>query len=385
MTPWWVRVCRPLRERELRRPQQIAAIDFPQADVLRDFVRQGHGVLITPNHSTHYDSTCLYSATERAGVLCHFLTAWQVFGMASRWQQWSYQRHGCFSIDRENTDVRAFKQAAEILQSSPYPLVIFPEGDIHHVSDRLMPFREGAAAIALSAAKKSPRPITALPCAIKFRYVDDPTPSLQHVVTRLEARLLMRPHPEWELAQRVLRVAEVALTIKEVEHAGQAGQGTLTERLGRLAETILTKTAQSLGVEPPAGMIPERVKELRKKAIQQIEQPETSSQDRQRRAADLDDLFLVVQLHSYPGNYLAEAPTPERLAETVDKLEEDVLGASLPTVHGRRRVEIRLGEPLPIERESGGRGQTRELTALLERRVQGLLDTLNGGPTTCSN
>jgi 1-acyl-sn-glycerol-3-phosphate acyltransferase len=128
MTPWWVRVCRPLRERELRGPQRITAINFPQADLLRDLVRQGHGVLITPNHSTHYDSTCLYSATERAGVLCHFLTAWQVFGMASRWQQWSYQRHGCFSIDRENTDVRAFKQAAEILQASPYPLVDLSRG-----------------------------------------------------------------------------------------------------------------------------------------------------------------------------------------------------------------------------------------------------------------
>jgi hypothetical protein len=248
-----------------------------------------------------------------------------------------------------------------------------------------MPFREGAAAIALSAAKKSPRPITALPCAIKFRYLEDPTPSLQRVITRLEERLLMRPHPEWELAPRVLRVAEVALTMKEVEHTGQAGQGTLTERLGRLADSILTKTAQSLGVESPAGEISERVKELRKKAIQQIELPETSTKDRQRRTADLDDLFLVVQLHSYPGNYLVEAPTPERIAETVDKLEEDVLGAALPTVHGRRRVEIRLGEALPIQRESGGRGQTRELTTLLECRVQGLLDALNGGPATCSN
>jgi 1-acyl-sn-glycerol-3-phosphate acyltransferase len=174
LTPWWVRCCRPFRDRELRVQQRIDRIDLVNPAALQDLQKSGSGILITPNHSTHYDSTCLYAATERIGVLCHFLTAWQVFGMSPRWQQWSYQRHGCFSIDRENTDVRAFKQATELLHQGPSPLVIFPEGDIHHVGDRLMPFRDGAAAIALLAAKKSPRPIHALPCAIKFRYLDDP-------------------------------------------------------------------------------------------------------------------------------------------------------------------------------------------------------------------
>ena len=61
----------------------------------------------------------------------------------------------------------------------------------------------------------------------------------------------------------------------------------------------------------------------------------------------MDDLFFVMQLYSYPGDYLADNPTIERLAETLDKFEEDVLGARHPfTVRGRRTVSIRFGKPL---------------------------------------
>ncbi len=382
LTPWWVRCCRPLRERELRVKQRVERIDLVQPERLLELQAAGSGVLITPNHSVHYDSTCLYSATERIGVLCHFLTAWQVFGMAPAWQQWSYQRHGCFSIDRENTDVRAFKQSTELLQAGPSPLVIFPEGDIHHVSDRLMPFRDGAAAIALLAAKKSPRPIHALPCGIKFRYLDDPQPSLLKVMDQLEDRLFLGRRPDRPLTERILRIADVTLTIKEIEHLGRPNTGTLRERLVTLCEAILAQIAASFGNANVDGTIPERVKEFRRKAIQGVEQNDVPTEERERRRRNLEDLFLVVQLYSYPGDYLLEHPSPERLAETIDKLEEDVLGASLPTVHGRRAVTIQFGKPLPIQRDPGSRNQTRELTVQLEQRVQELLTQLSGALRT---
>lgn len=378
LTPWWVRVCRPFRDRELRVQQRVERIELVNPEALLDLQKSGAGVLITPNHSTHYDSTCLYAATERVGVLCHFLTAWQVFGMSPHWQQWSYQRHGCFSIDRENTDVRAIKQATELLQEGSSPLVIFPEGDIHHVSDRLMPFRDGAAAMALMAAKKSPRPIHALPCGIRFRYLDDPMPSLLRVMDQLEDRVFLGRKPERPLTERVLRVAEVTLTIKEIEHLGQPGSGSLRQRLTQLAEGILQRMAASFTGAAPDGSIPERVKELRRKVIHVIEQPDVSPEERDRRRRDLDDLFLVVQIYSYPGDYLVQNPSIERLAETIDKLEEDVLNAALPTVHGRRQVTIQFGDPLLIQRDSANRNQTRELTTTLENRVQELLNQLGG-------
>jgi len=44
----------------------------------------------------------------------------------------------------------------------------------------------------------------------------------------------------------------------------------------------------------------------------------------------MDDLFFVIQLYSYPGDYVAERPVIERIAETLDKFEEDVLQATYP-------------------------------------------------------
>ena len=217
LTPWWVRLWNPARRRMLQRQQKMAQIDVQGLERLRQALSDGAGVLITPNHSFHYDSYVLFEAAHQLGRHFHFLTAWQVFAMSSRFERWSMQLHGCFSIDRENTDLQAFKQAVEILRTSRFPLVIFPEGDIYHTNDRLTPFRDGAAAIALAAARRAGRPIVCVPCALKYWYLDDPTVHMQRLLSRLEDRLLWRPRPDLPLADRIHRLAEGALMLKEIE------------------------------------------------------------------------------------------------------------------------------------------------------------------------
>ena len=93
--------------------------------------------------------------------------------------------------------------------------------------------------------------------------------------------------------------------------------------------------------------------------------------------ADLDTLFGIVQLYSYPGDYLAEEPSIERIAETLDKFEEDVLSAKYPAVRGERRAVMRFGEPI-LAREHGPRDAAAQLTRLLQERVQGLLNEMGG-------
>jgi hypothetical protein len=84
-----------------------------------------------------------------------------------------------------------------------------------------------------------------------------------------------------------------------------------------------------------------------------------------------------VQLFSYPGDYVSRNPSVERIAETLDKFEEDVLQAAQPSVRGRRNVCVRFGEPLPVERTPGRRDAAAALTDTLEERVQQLLDGIN--------
>ena len=74
-----------------------------------------------------------------------------------------------------------------------------------------------------------------------------------------------------------------------------------------------------------------------------------------------------------PGNYVSERPSIERIAETLDKFEEDVLGASTATC-GRRKVVVTFGDPIIVDRAGDKREATASLTKLLEQRVQMLLD-----------
>ncbi len=380
MSPWWVRLSRGYRQRQLEKKQRLIDIQVANIDVLREAVAAGQGVLITPNHSAHYDGPALYVAADRIDLPLYFLTAWQVFGMSSRLECWAMQRLGCFSIDREGTDRRAFKRAVEVLQQEPYPLVIFPEGDIYHTTDFVTPFREGAAAIALSAARRGPRPVTVIPCGIKFWYLDDPTPQLLTAMQQIEQRLYLRVDAAAPLPDRIHRLAEAALALKELDYLGKTREGRLRDRIGHLLAAVLAQLEQRHGVAGGDGTPPERVKMLRQCVIRKLNgddgAPALPDGDARRLQADMEDLFFAMQLFSYRGDYLAHDPTMERLAETIDKFEEDILGLDYPTVRGRRRVAIRFGDPIVVQ-ASGARQSVAALTQTMQDAVQQLIEQLN--------
>ncbi len=380
LSPLWVRLTRGYRRREIRRKQQIEAINLVDGQRLTDLIRDGHGVLICPNHSTHFDSNCLYLAADRLRTPLHFMTAWQVFAACSRFGQWALQRSGCFSVNREGNDRAAFKQAVEILQHQSYPLVIFPEGDIYHLSDIVMPFREGAAAIALAAARKSERPVTVVPTSIRFHYLEDPTPRLREQLAILEQRLYLHSDTSADLKQRILKLSAAVIALKEIDYLGYTREGERSERLAFLSNSVLSRLEDRYAMAH-SGSTPERVKNLRKRLINLIDdaspqdgKPLTETPQVVNALEDMEHLFFVTQLYSYRGDYLAGQPSIERVAETLDKLEEDLLLSTYPTVRGRRAVTIRFGDPIPVSSQRGGREQTTRLTQELQSAVQRLLN-----------
>lgn len=380
LTPWWFNLTGPSRRRALRK-QRFVRIEVQGLEHLKQAIASNHGVLLTPNHSFHWDSYCLIAATEELRLPFYIMTAWQVFAMSGWFERHSMQRCGCFSVDREGSDVQALKTAVDVLQNQKHPLLIFPEGDVYHMNDRITPFRDGAAAIAILAARKSTRPISILPVAIKRWYVNDPTPSLLMTLERLEKRLFWRPQNEVPIAERILHVARGLLALKELEHLRGAQSGSLSERVQGLSASLLSKSEQRYGRPTKNSMIPERVKEVRRAIIEAREASEaagsTTNELESQWTADMDNMFLVTQLVSYPGNYLEERPSVERMAETLDKMEEDALGAAYPTAHADREVLVRFDQPivLPIGKEK--RLAPADLTDQLEHRVQTMLDEMN--------
>ncbi len=375
---------RPFINRTLRRGQSIERVDVEGVDHVQRLLNAGVGVLITPNHSFHYDSYVLIEAGHRIGRPFHFLTAWQVFAMSKPIERWMLQRHGCFSINREVLDTRAIKTSIEVLTQRDSPLVVFAEGDIYHRTDCVADFREGAAGIALQAARREVRPIHVVPCAMKCFYTDDPTAELSQVLSRLEDAIHWQPNPSASLVERTLNLAEAMLMLKEQEYLGQPRSGPLPERISMLGEDILKSLEARHQVRGKGYGVPQRVQELRGIIIRAGIRDSIDEATRQAHAKDMEDLFFVIQLYSYPGDYLTGNPSIERIAETCDKLEEDILGVDYPGVRGRRRAVVKFGEPFEVPGTRDARDATAQLTRRMQSEVQSLLDGLNVGSSPTS-
>lgn len=372
----WMRLWRPMRRLRGMRHHGLSQVEVRGLEHVRGALDDGDGVLITPNHPTHADPFVLVEASEQLGTPFYFMTAWQVFAMTHRLGRRVLRQHGCFSINREGHDLPAFRQAVGILEDQPHPLVVFPEGEVFHLNDRVMPFRRGAATMALRAARRRGRPIAIVPCGMKFLYVTDPTPGLLEVMDRLERHLSLMPRPETSLARRIHRAADEVLHRKELEHLGGPRTGSLRRRSESLLYELLDRLERRYGAIDPCGTVPERVKQLRRRVIAKLESAEESPQrDTFRR--DLDELFLVMQLFSYPTDYLIGQPSLERLAETLDKLEEDVLGVRTAGRRGICRAVLSFGEPVHVGPFDYGPGAARELTERIQSRVQRLVDEIN--------
>ena len=170
------------------------------------------------------------------------------------------------------------------------------------------------------------------------------------------------------------------MALKELDYLGHTSSGRLRDRVLALQDAVLCQLEERHQVSDP-GTTPERVKTLRQCLIGKLDELNSngsangSADQASQLHQDMEDVFFVIQCFSYPGDYLAENPTPERLAETVDKFEEDVLGRDLPSLRGRREVHIQFGEPIEVN-AGGGRDRVTNLSQQMQQRVQDLLDGL---------
>lgn len=392
---------RPFRRLLRARRYRIRDVDVRGAEPVRRLLDEGAGLLITPNHCNHADVMLIYDLADRLHCPFHIMAAAHVFANVTSLVRMILRWHGCFSVDRAGSDLRAFKRGVSILQESPHPLVIFPEGEVYHLNDALTPFRDGAAMIALRAARRADRPLYCVPCAIKYTYVEDPTPALLELMAELERRAHWRPRPERPLVERVLLFATGQLALKEIEYLGRPQDGTTRERLRHLREHILVGLETQYVLDPRKLDLPERIKSVRRACLDALQVEDTSASngleaeptpeaestgdetpaksfERSQIENHLHDLFVVLQLYSYLGDYLEGEPAVERLAETLDKLEEDVLDVPFASVRGARRAVCTLGEPLDVSSFAGrsARKAAPGLTRELEIRVQALLDGL---------
>jgi hypothetical protein len=355
---WWPWLLQRLLPRRLRKNYGIASVECRDVAKLLASHSAGHGILLAPNHCRPYDPEIINEMCRQAGLLPFFMASWHLF-MQSRFQKFIIRRLGGFSIYREGMDRAALNMAIEILEQTSRPLVIFPEGAVTRTNDLLNPLADGTSFMARAAAKKRakatpPSQVVVHPVALRYRYDGDVRAAVEPVLTEIEARLSWRRQNQLSIEDRIAKVGLALLALKEIEHLGQPQTGTVAERLQGLIDRLLVPLETEWLKGERESHVVARVKKLRSAVLPDMVQGDLPEAERARRWAQLADMYLAQQLSCYPSDYLAAAPTPERILETVERFEEDLTDDC--RAHYPLRVTVTVGDAIVVNpaRERGG-------------------------------
>ena len=343
---FWHRIQRWMLPRYLRKNHGLISIECIGAEKLRASLDAGHGILIASNHCRPCDPMVLDSLAAMVRRPFHVIASWHVF-MLGRIQRFLLPRVGCFSIYREGLDRESLKCAIRILAEAEHPLVVFPEGIITRSNDRLVSFMDGSVFMARSAAKQRVEgKVIIHPVFIRYFFEGDLAGSILPVLEEIECRLSWQPQSQLSLRERIRKVGGALLDLKEVEHLGTSQSGTIGERLRRLENHLLEPLEDQWAAGRHGGGSIARLKRLRSAIVPEMVERTLMEKERASRWRALSDLYLVQQLHCYPGDYLDE-PTPERVLETVERYEEDLTDAARP--HAPLRALIVVGDAIEVE------------------------------------
>jgi len=361
----------------------ITRVDSSGGEDLARLLRGGTRVLFLPNHPTHADGQIVTEAMRQVGVKTSFMAAYDVF-LRGRVRAWAMQALGGFSVDRECCDRRALRQAESTLVEGRLPLTIFPEGHVYLQNDQVTPFSEGALFIGIGAARQLAQRgvrVVAVPVAIKATYVVDLRPQLRERMEGLARSVGAEIDPAMT-PREALRSIGVRALIRNLRHRGITleEEGSLPTRIRRATELVLGSLDEK--VAPPRGKdvsVMDRIRHVRRVAHEILLDPDREADHAAARLWS-DEAMLAWRIASYSGDYVAGRPSIDRVAETVEKLEEDVFSRFVRPL-AKRRAAVQFGEPLDLtEAVSAGRKLRNlmgELTHRAEAGVQRGLDDLN--------
>lgn len=346
--------------------------------------RQGASLLLTPNHSDHCDPQSLMHLSRRFKMPVNFMAARETFDKYYGINGFVIQRMGAFSVDREGSDIAAIKAAMTVLYEAKYPLVMFPEGEIYHLNEKLTPLNEGAATLALRAARKTAQDKPGhgayiIPVAMKYRYIDDISPTFPERMSRLESMIMWRPQSGMGIVDRIYKFGEAVLALKEKEYLDGTLTGSLDERLKKFRDILVREQEKKYLGKIQAGHHPARIRKVRGKIrsilLSETDKPTQAIMD--ECSTDLDRLFMAVKLYSYPGQYLREKPSMDRIAETIHKFEEDA--TEFTRIYGRRNVEVTFCKPIDLmgyldAAADDQKAAVADVTSIIESEIRSVLE-----------
>jgi hypothetical protein len=236
---------------------------------------------------------------------------------------------------------------------------------------------DGVSFIARVAAKKraeqSPdKKVVIHPVAIRYRLIGDLMETIGPTIRQLEERTFWKTHEDLPIEQRIRNLARSQLASREIEILGDSQQGSMRPRIIRLVNSILQPLERQWLGKARTGDVISRVKELRSAIVPDLLKGRLSEAERRNRWRQLTDCYYAQTLSMYPQDYLDPdvrgTVTPERIAETVHRLEEDL--TDRVTATPAWQVDFSIGEAIEVSPGRKPRGTDPLMQTLRSKMLE---------------
>lgn len=375
---WWCRLVRLYLPRYLRKEFAVHSAESRHVERLRKSLDEGKSVILAPNHCRLSDPMVLGCLSAEAGTELFAMASWHLF-KESALQTFLIRRMGAFSIYREGGDRQSVNQAIDILVAGRRPLIIFPEGAVSRHNDLMMDVMDGPAFIARQAAKrraKENKPgVVIHPVAIRYKFMGDLEATVLPELERLEAGFSWQPQTHLSMTQRLGKIAEAMLTVKEIEYTGAPRSGDAHERAERLIVEVLTGLEEKWGTRGQEKGLVSRVKAIRAVVLPDMIAGKCSEEERQSRWRDLGACYYLQQMAHYPVGYIGgQNNLPERIVETTERLYEDYLDR----IHynGPMHCTMVVGEAIEVDTKRDRSAGVDPAMQAAHDSLQAMLDEL---------
>jgi 1-acyl-sn-glycerol-3-phosphate acyltransferase len=351
---WWPAILRFYLRRYLRKAFGIYSVECRHVERLRASLAAGHSIMLAPNHCRMSDPVVLGVLGIEADCHLFAMASWHIFKQ-SRFQTFMTRRMGAFSVLREGNDRQAIETAIDILMERRRPLIVYPEGAITRHNDLIEEMMEGPSFIARQVAKRlkkagKPGGVVIHPVATRYAFLGDLATVLTPDLDALETGLSWQPQRHLSLVDRITKIGQALLSLKEIEFLGAPRSGNIYERAEKLVEEELSRLEAEWQIKDTSGSPTMRVKRLRTAILPDMMAGRVTPEERQRRWRDLAAAYYAQNISHYPRDYiLREKNLPERVVETVERLQEDFTDRM--SIHEPFHAVIQVGEAIPVGTE----------------------------------
>ena len=363
----------------MRKTYLVHSSEIRGVERFRAALDAGQRVMVLPNHSRLSDPMALGFLSGELKCNLFVMASWHLFKQ-DVYSRFMVRRMGGFSIYREGNDRQALNTAIDILVEGRRPLVIFPEGAISRHQDVLMELMDGPAFIARQAAKRlakqePPHEVVMIPVAIRYSFDGDVEAAVLPDIEAFEHRFSWHPQRHLSLIDRLERIGQALLSLKEIEFLGRVREGDVHDRAERLERELLSQLEEKWNLKDRGEGVVARVKNVRAAILPDLVAKRVTPEEREERWRDLATCYFVQQISHYLRGYIAPGKNlPERIIETIERFEEDFTDEL--KYHGPVHCTMQVGEPIPVQPDRDRTAKRDQMMVEVARQLQAMLDQL---------